>query len=282
VKDNLKSQLSVHNLFYQKRTTIASFPGGKSDRRKHQSLFRSVPRKINYLIEPFAGLANFFIVVSPRVSQVWLNDKDPEIYSLLQCLNEQTLLKDMIEHVKALEPVEKDDYYKWKEITPESTVSLAVRRLIILNCSVNGAGGGYSHEKSHRKWYQNKPKIWHEIHDLLTKKRAKITNMDYCKILDQNCDFLDQEDSFIYLDPPYEGVAQQGKLYGKDYNIMDWKQLKELLNGLNTHWILSNRDTPEIRSLFSDFHLFGYNTYNDMNNTQNKNPELLISNKTFV
>jgi len=274
--------LIVKTLFYPKRTTIASFPGGKSDRKKHQSLYRSVPQKISYLVEPFAGLANFFIVISPRVSHVWLNDKDPEIYSLLQCLNDLTSLEELIEMVKSLEPVEKDDYYEWKETNPKQSVSLAVRRLVLLNCSVNGAGGGYSTEKAHRKWYQNKPKIWNEIHLLLTKKKAKITNMDYSEVFEQIRKSPSQKGSFIYLDPPYDSVARQGRLYGKDYNLVDWKQLKNDLNDLNTHWILSNRDTPDVRRIFSDFHQFGYNTYNDMNNTPNKNPELLISNRLLI
>ncbi|MCK4847959.1 MAG: DNA adenine methylase, partial [Candidatus Heimdallarchaeota archaeon] len=237
----------MKTLFYPKRTTIASFPGGKSDRKKHQSLYRSIPRKISYLVEPFAGLANFFIVISPRVSHVWLNDKDPEIYSLLRCLNDLTLLEELIEMVKSLEPVEKDDYYEWKGTDPSSkTIIQAVRRLVILNCSVNGAGGGYSTEKAFRKWYRNKPKIWNEIHQLFTKKQVKITNMDYSKVFEIIRKSPMQKGSFIYLDPPYDSVAQQGRLYGKDYNLVDWKQLKSDLTGVNTPWILSNRDTPEI------------------------------------
>jgi len=200
----------------------------------------------------------------------------------LQCLKYFTFLEELIETVKSLEPIEKDDYYEWKGTTPNNTISLAIRRLIILNCSVNGAGGGYSNEKAHRKWYQNKPKIWREIHNLFTEKKAKITNTDYSKVFEQIREFPDKKRSFIYLDPPYDCVAQQGKLYGKDYNLVDWKQLKNNIAELNVPWILSNRDTPEIRTIFSDFHQFGYNTYNDMNNTPNKNPELLISNRIFV
>jgi DNA adenine methylase len=282
LKDNLKSLQKDYDLFYPKRTTIASFPGGKSDRRKHQPLFRSVPQKISYLVEPFAGLANFFIVISPRVSKAWLNDKDPEIYSLLRCLNDISLLKKLIEQVKLIEPVEKDEYYEWKASSPDDLVSIAVKRLVILNCSVNGAGGGYSKEKSHRKWYQNKPKIWHEINQLFKQKKVKITNLDYTEVFCLIQELPDLDDSFIYLDPPYDTVAQQGKLYGKAYNLIDWKQLKGDLIELKVHWILSNRDSPEVRAKFSDFHQFAYNTYNDMNNTLNRNPELLISNRLFV
>ena len=86
-----KALIKDEKLFYPKRTTIASFPGGKSDRKKHAPLYKSFPARIPYLIEPFAGLANVFITISPRISRAWLNDKDPEIYSLLVCLKDQSL-----------------------------------------------------------------------------------------------------------------------------------------------------------------------------------------------
>jgi DNA adenine methylase len=273
------STLSDEQLFFPNRTTIASFPGGKSDKKKHLPLYLSIPKKIHYFVEPFAGLGNVFITISPRVSQVWLNDKDPEIFALLSCLNDFSLLEKLIEFVKSLEPIEKDDYYQWKESNPATTLERAIRRLVILNCSPNGAGGGYSNAKAHRKWYENKPSIWHIIHRIFQEKRVKITNFGYEDIIGSLSRNEETNGSFLYLDPPYYDVAQKGSLYGKKFNQIDIYLLKELLSDLSLHWLLSNRDTPTVREVFSQFHILGYNTYNDMNNTRNKNPELLISNK---
>ena len=273
------SRLSDKNLFYPKRTTIASFPGGKSDKRKHLPLYLSIPNQIDYFVEPFAGLANVFIVLSPRISRVWLNDKDPEIFALLSCLNESSQLVQLIELVKSIEPIEKDDYYHWKESTPSTILDRAMRRLIILNCSPNGAGGGYSREKAHRKWYQNKPVIWQTIHEIFCEKEVQITNLDFQDVI-TSLDRDDVEDKcFLYLDPPYHNVAQKGSLYGKLFNLIDINILKTLLTRLSIHWLLSNRDSPTVRDIFNSFHLLSYNTYNDMNNTQKNNPELLISNQ---
>ncbi len=269
-------------LFYPKRTTIASFPGGKSDRKKHLPLYNSLPKKIPYLIEPFAGLANVFITISPRVSHVWLNDKDPEIFSLLSCLNDPSLLPELIETIKSLEPVERSDYYHWKHLAPTNIMDRTIRRLIILNCSPNGAGGGYSSEKAHRKWYQNKPPIWQTLHQLFQEKKVRITNWDYEEVLGSLSQDTEIKECFVYLDPPYYDVAEKGALYGKKYNQIDIERLKTFLSALPMQWLLSNRDSPIVRDIFKEYYLLRYNTYNDMNNTRNNNPELLISNYSLI
>ena len=177
--------LSNSDLFLLKRTTIASYPGGKSDRKKHSPLYLSVPNKIDFLIEPFAGLANFFIVISPRVKKAWLNDLDIEIYSILQCIKDKSLLKELVSSLQDLYPIDRNEYYKWKNEVQNSTLNHAIKRIIILNCSPNGAGGGYSREKANRKWYFNKPMIWEKISDIFNNKSVKITNLDFKEVFEE-------------------------------------------------------------------------------------------------
>ncbi|MFW9853680.1 MAG: DNA adenine methylase [Candidatus Thorarchaeota archaeon] len=278
---NSEKVLMDQSLFLTSRKTIASYPGGKSDRRKHSTLFLSVPDRIPYLIEPFAGLANFFLVLSPRVSRAWLNDKDPEIFSILKSIQDPYLLSKLIDQVKSIEPIERDDYYAWKSSTPDEILERAIKRLIVLNCSPNGAGGGYSREKAHRNWYRSKPPVWRFIHKIFREKEVRITNWDYSKVLTALADGLRPRSSFCYLDPPYIEVAKSGNLYGKLYNIVDWGLLKFHLNQVQCHWILSNRDDARIHELFTGYHILQYNTYNDMNNTLGNNPEMLVSNLPF-
>lgn len=270
--------LTDENLFMQSRITIASYPGGKSDRKKHLPLYLATPKKIELLIEPFAGLGNYFSVISPRISTVWLNDKDPEIFAILRCIQDKDLLYELIEVVKSVEPVTRDDYYQWKNSQPSNILKKATRRLVILNCSPNGAGGGYSKEKANRKWYQNKPKSWLLLSNLFSEKEVKLTNWDFTKVLQSIKTTDGDNNAFVYLDPPYFDVAKRGSLYGKNYNEIDISKLINILSSLSIPWLLSNRDTAKIRSVFSAFHQKSYNTYNDMNNTRNNNPELLISN----
>lgn len=264
------------NLFSSSRKTIASFPGGKSG-KKHLTLYSIIPTNIEYLVEPFAGLANFFFTIQSSVKMVWLNDININVYSLLNIIKNDNLLNTLINKLENIYPIEKEDYYFWKERKTEDEIENALQLIIILNCSPNGAGGGYSFEKAHRKWHINKPKIWKELSQLLQK--AKITNKDYKDVLFE----LKEENlsnTLIYLDPPYHTVAQNGRLYSI-YNDIDWNEFKSLLDSIETHWIMSNRDNQQVRAIFDEYHMKSYNTYNDMNNKGKKNPELIISNKKF-
>ncbi|MFX0172014.1 MAG: DNA adenine methylase [Candidatus Hodarchaeota archaeon] len=268
------SYLNVPGISLSSRKTIASFPGGKSG-KKHLPLYNVVPQKIDRLIEPFAGLANFFFTISPQVNFAWLNDKDPHVFSLLKSIKEPSYLKELITSINAINPVEKEDYYCWKQKKSTNIIEQAVKLLVILNCSPNGAGGGYSYQKAHRKWYQNKPKVWYQLSEKLQKVR--ITNWDYKEVLNEILENQFEND-FIYLDPPYFKVAERGNLYPK-FNSIYWDELKNLIKPIRCHWLMSNRDCLETREMFKNYFLFSYNTYNDMNNTKNGNPELLVSNK---
>ncbi|MHA1332274.1 MAG: DNA adenine methylase [Candidatus Hodarchaeales archaeon] len=118
---------------------------------------------------------------------------------------------------------------------------------------------------------------------MFKEKDVEITNLDYKDVLTEITSVERLIKPFIYLDPPYFYVARKSNLYGKDYNTIDWPELKNILRQLNHyHWVLSNRDCLEMRSLFSNFFLLRYNTYNDMNNTRNRNPELLVSNRPLI
>jgi DNA adenine methylase len=272
--------LTVENILkikFSSRMTIASYPGGKSG-KKHLPLYSVIPTRIDMLIEPFSGLANFYFTISSRVRLAWLNDKDKDVYSLLKCIQKPFLLTKLIDWVQRINPIDRDDYYHWKRKKPTDIVERAVRLLIILNCSPNGAGGGYSKEKAHRKWYENKPKIWSYHSHLLQK--TSISNLDYKKVL-KEISKKDGKNIFIYLDPPYFKVAKKGHLY-RNHNTINWQEFKKILGSFECHWLVSTRDCPEMQELFLEFYIHSYNTYNDMNNTKNGNPELLVSNKPLL
>jgi site-specific DNA-adenine methylase len=266
------------NMKLLSKLTIASYPGAKNNTNKHKSLFCSVPPKIPFLIEPFCGLANFFIRVSPKVEQAWLNDKDPEIFALLKCIQDSDLLKELNEYISVLPLIERDDYYQWKKRVSCSLLEQAIKRLIILNCSPNGAGGGYSFEKAHSNWYVTKPDKLRLINKIFNRKPVEITNLDYSEVFKQQTTIVTAKEVFWYLDPPYYDTAKKGNLYGKGMNNIDWPTLKSYLGELSDFWVLSNRDSLTIRDLFSEFFMLSYTTYHNPNNTFKRNTELIISN----
>ncbi len=266
------------NMRLPSKLTIASYPGAKNNTKKHRSLFSLVPPRIPFLIEPFTGLANFFIRISPQVEQAWLNDKDQEIFALLKCIQDSDLLKELNEYINVLPFVEREDYYQWKKKVSTSLLEQAIKRLIILNCSPNGAGGGYSFEKAHSNWYITKPDKLRLINRIFNRKSVNITNLDYSEVFKQQATTMTDQDPFWYLDPPYYDSTKKGNLYGKGMNNIDWPTLKSYLGELSDLWILSNRDSIFIRDLFAEFYMYSYITYSGPNNTFRRNTELIISN----
>jgi site-specific DNA-adenine methylase len=266
------------NMQLSSKLTIASYPGAKNNTNKHKALFGLVPCKVPFLIEPFCGLANFFIRISPKVEQAWLNDKDPEIFALLKCIQDSDLLTELNEYISGLPLIEREDYYQWKKKVSSSLLEQAIKRLIILNCSPNGAGGGYCFEKAHSNWYSTKANKLKLIHKILNRRPVKITNLDYSEVFKQLSTTMSDQKLFWYLDPPYCDITKKRNLYGKGMNNIDWLTLKSYLGELSDLWVLSNRDSLAMRDLFSEFFMFSYITYCDPNNTFRRNIELIISN----
>ena len=210
--------------------TIASYPGGKSNKKKHKILYQSIPKNIHYLVDLFTGLSNFYLGINKRTKFALLDDLDSEVYSLLLCIKDKELLNKLINQVKKIQPIEKKDYYFWKSFKPTSELEKAIRLLVILNCSPNGAGGGYSNEKAHRHWYTNKIPIWKEICKLFQK--TQITNFDYTLILEDIIAGKTKVD-LLYLDPPYFKVAENDKLY-RNYNSIDLDKFKTYLSKIDS------------------------------------------------
>jgi DNA adenine methylase len=71
---------------------------------------------------------------------------------------------------------------------------------------------------------------------------------------------------FVYLDPPYLPVSDTSKFFfytEKRFRRPDLAELAEACRGLTergVHWVLSNRDTPEVRELFADAHIIQLTT----------------------
>ncbi len=266
------------NMQIPSKLTIASYPGAKSNTKKYWALFGSIPPEIPFLIEPFTGLANFFIQVSPKAKEAWLNDKDPEIFALLKCIQDADLLEELNEYIRILPLITREDYFQWKQKRPTSLLERAIKKLIILSCSPNGAGGGYSIKKAHSNWQINKPDKMRSIHKILNRYPVEITNLDYSEVFKRSASILTDQEVMWYLDPPYFDTSKKGNLYGKGMNNIDWRTLKSYLDDITNLWILSNRDSPTIQDFFSEYYVYSYIISSNMKNTVQRNTELLISN----
>jgi DNA adenine methylase len=65
------------------------------------------------------------------------------------------------------------------------------------------------------------------------------------------------EGDFVYLDPPYLPISDTSKFHGytekrfRRADLVELATLCEQLTARKVHWVLSNRDTPLVRELFS-------------------------------
>ena len=71
---------------------------------------------------------------------------------------------------------------------------------------------------------------------------------DYSVILNE----YDSEDTFFYLDPPYDGSNH--KYYTeKQRGFFDQEKFRDAVKNLKGRWLMSNADTPNIRKLWAGF-----------------------------
>jgi DNA adenine methylase len=81
--------------------------------------------------------------------------------------------------------------------------------------------------------------------------------------------------TLFYLDPPYWGCTDD---YGRNiFEVADFERLRELLASLHGQFILSINDTPEIRTIFSDFAMREVSLHYGVGGGQRPARELIIT-----
>jgi DNA adenine methylase len=87
-------------------------------------------------------------------------------------------------------------------------------------------------------------------------KEIEIKNQDFRESL-----LLPRRGDFVYLDPPYLPLSDTSKFSGyteRRFRVADLTELAALCRKLSERkvaWVMSNRDTPKVRELFSFAHI---------------------------
>ena len=85
----------------------------------------------------------------------------------------------------------------------------------------------------------------------------------------------DQPGTFFYLDPPY----YKAPYYEHNLDLEDYQEMAEVLASINTQFILSLNDHPDIQETFKAFNIKPVKlNYTVARGKQTKGKELLISN----
>ena len=209
--------------------------GGK--RRLALRLIKHFPDDYSIYVEPFVGAGNIFFRLHKKEGVKYvLNDKDEMIATSLKGLRDEAdyINKNFNRHLT------RDEFIKIRD-KPKKT---ALDYIQLIKTSY------FSQARSY-----NPPRDGNIGTDFLKYadelKDVTILNTDFKSVINK----YNTPHTFFYLDPPYESKAQ------RDYP--DYVHPEQVLNEVKKikgKFMLSYNDSPNIRSLFSDYFIHSIKT----------------------
>lgn len=232
-----------------------------SKRRYTSGLLQLIPEHKTY-VEAFIGGGAVFWAKEPSEKEV-LNDLDSQL--IQDYHNLQNASTDVSKYPVIPGLRKKDAFLKKTGKTREERITEALFR----RC--NGYMGSYIEENKVYKPSTQERKFEHIAEYKARLKDVNILNEDYRKVLKK----YDSNSTFFFLDPPYE------KSIGLDYapgsEDFDYDEMVRVLKRLRGKFLVTINDSPYIRQVFSDFHIYPYNV-SKVNYGRSARDELLITN----
>jgi DNA adenine methylase len=242
--------------------------------------------------EPFFGSGAIGFRVLRRIShrcRIWLNDIDPGIAALWQCVRDDEAHRQLMVKVRRFTP-NPETFYTFKEEDGRHELPIdqaAFRKLVLHRISYSGlgamAGGPIGGKQQGNERYDvgcrwNAETINDLIRTLHHRLRAfqdcRITSLDFGELIKDA-----PEECFIYVDPPY--YAKGPELYKHSMSVADHERLASLLLETRASWVLSYDDHEEVRRLYqgcSIHEVGGESSYTIASTTKKrpKNREIVI------
>ena len=263
------------------------YPGGKTSLLP---FFAKIIRENNLekltYVEPFAGGAGaaLALLFSSKVEKIVINDLDRAIYSFWQSAifgSEKFIRKIYRTRITI------DEWEKQKAIyeNPKSGLfKLGFATFFLNRTNVSGIldGGPIGGLNQKGKWKVdarfNKKSLVKKIRQLgRHKDRISVYNKDGLELIEE---YLNKENAFIYLDPPY--FEKGATLYLNHYQKRNHEALANKLNkNRDAFWLLTYDDKKEIKSLYPKRKIVGfslnYNAYKSR-----KGREVMILSDAFA
>ncbi len=247
--------------------------GGKT--RLLPRILPHVPFKIKNYYEPFLGGGAVFLACATRVSgRSYLADLNEHLVAAwIAMRDQQSELQPLLDWY--MKNDSKDFYYEVRSTpAPSNLVEKAARFLYL-----NGVSWNHLWRENSRTGAMNVPwgdrrfkglddKTMRSVGALLV--NAEIVAADFRAVLNNA-----KKGDFVYLDPPYlpvysrpdiekEPTAKFNKYTAKTFEMTDLIELADICAALSrrgVQWVMSNRDTPSVRSLFPDADIVRFTTH---------------------
>lgn len=240
-------------------TPFLKWAGGKG--RLLNRILPHVPRRFDHYHEPFLGGGAMFFAVRHRAfGTAYLTDLNEELITAWVAVQRNPdELCEALEHY--IEQDSKDFYLSVRSLQPEGIVARAARFIYLNQTSWNGLWRV-------NKWGEfNVP--WGDRHFRgISRERLASLSQSLSNVEIVHGDFRralakPEPGDFVYLDPPYLPISDTSKFYlytEQRFREPDLRELASLCQDLSRRgvdWIMSNRDTPLVRELFSNAQIVG-------------------------
>lgn len=245
--------------------------GGKS--RLLAKILPYVPESLGDYYEPFLGGGSVFLATHTRISgRAYLSDLNEDLISGWIALRDfPAELRPLLAWYK--ERDSKEFYYEVRSAKPVGVVERAAR-FFYLNATSwnhlwreNSKTGAMNVPWGDRKFNGFDDSTLRALQNILVV--ADINYVDFRKALADV-----RRGDFVYLDPPYlpvftnpeekEPTSKFNKYTAKVFGLRDLEDLAEecrRLSECGVRWVMSNRDTPGVRELFSFAEVIGFTTH---------------------
>lgn len=236
--------------------------GGKTRLLKHLTPY--VPESFENYHEPFLGGGAMFFAVRDRARGLAnLHDLNVTLVNVWQRVQEDPAgLHAALAWF--LERDSKEFYYEQRTAEPDTLLGQAARFIYLNQTSWNGLWrvnkfGQFNVPWGDRPFRGIDEDTLFRISDALI--GANLTNDDFRVTLEKP-----QAGDFVYLDPPYLPISDTSKFYlytEKRFRAPDLEELAALCHRLSdrgVHWMMSNRDTAQVRALFPNNEIVRFTT----------------------
>jgi len=222
---------------------IIPWIGGK--RRLADRLIPQFPPHTCY-VEVFAGGAALYFLRPPAQVEV-INDINGELVNLYRVVKHH--LEEFVRQFKFA--LSSREVFKWLKDTPPETltdIQRAARFFYLQQHAFGGKVEGQTWGTATTAPTVNLLRIEETLSAAhLRLSGAYIENLDWAKCVER----YDRTHTFFYLDPPY----WQTEGYGVDFGLDQYEKMADMLRSLKGKAIVSLNDHPDIRRIFSSFHI---------------------------
>lgn len=195
-----------------------------------------IPLDYNYYIEPFFGAGTVFFKLKKQGTEV-INDIDTTVYTIINALKEdaEKFNNELRRHCN------KENFDRAEGKT--DACSLLER----IKFSYGGNGKHFNQKCGNHNKEGRTRDIIHCDYNIYGPrlKDVIIYNKNFRDVIDE----FNYEDSFFYLDPPYENSNTQ---HYKHFNVKV-EDVLDAVKSIKGRFILSYNDSPKIRELFKDY-----------------------------